>query len=174
MEKVPHTTVPLPLLANSIGGGFFSQQVTIEMLYDDILLNIFRHCLDVTPQYWPTLGFVCRRWRQVVLTSPLGLNLRLYFTYGTPVLKALDCWKVLPIVVQYGGFSNLDPPAPEDDDNIVAALMQSSRVGAINLTLTSSLIERISAISEPFFEIEELALLSHRSEEHTSELQSPC
>ena len=131
------------------------------MLYDDILLNIFRHCLDVSAQYWPTLGFVCRRWRQVVLTSPLGLNLRLYFTYGTPVLKALDCWQVLPIVVQYGGFPTLDPPAPEDDDNIIAALMQSGRVGSISLTFTSSLLERISAISEPFSELEELKLLSH-------------
>jgi hypothetical protein len=93
------------------------------MLYEDILLNIFHHYLDTTPQFWPTLGFVCRRWRQVVLTSPLGLNLRLYFTHGTPVLNALDCWQILPIVVQYGGFPNLDSPAPEDDDNIIAALM---------------------------------------------------
>ena len=131
------------------------------MLYDDILLNIVRHCLDVTPQFWPTLGLVCRRWRQVILTSPLGLNLRLYFTYGTPVLRALNCWQVLPIIVQYGGFPNLDPPAPEDDDDIIAALMQSGRVGSISLTFTSSLLESISAISEPFSELEELKLSSH-------------
>jgi hypothetical protein len=104
---------------------------------------------------------VCRRWRQVVLTSPLGLNLRLYFTYGTPVLKALDCWQVLPIILQYGGFPNLEPPSPDDDDNIIASLTQSGRVGSISLTVTSSLLKRMCAISEPFSELEELALLSH-------------
>jgi hypothetical protein len=159
VEKVQYT-VPPPPLANLIGAGPFSQ-VTVEMLYDDILLNIFRHCLDATPHFWPTLGFLCQRWRQVVLTSPLGLNLRLYFTYGTPALKALDFWQVLPIIVQYGGFPNLDPPAPEDDDNIIAALMQSGRVSSISLTFTSSLLERITPIFEPFSELEELTLLSY-------------
>ncbi|KAH8984725.1 hypothetical protein EDB92DRAFT_1467622 [Lactarius akahatsu] len=136
-----------------------SQQVTIEML-SDVLLNVFRHYLDAAPQAWPTLTYVCRRWRQIVHTSPLGLNLRLYFTPGTPVLKALDCWLALPIVVQYGGVPNLDPPAPEDDDNIMAALKQSGRVSSIRLTVTSSLLEKLSAISEAFSELEELVLLS--------------
>jgi hypothetical protein len=133
------------------------------MLYDDILLIIFRHYLDASPQFWPTLACVCQRWRQIVSTSPLSLNLRLYFTYGTPVLKTLDCWPVLPIAVQYGGLPNLDPPASEDDDNIIAALKQSGRVSCINLTVTSSLLEKLSVISEPFSALEELALLSRYS-----------
>ncbi|KAH9018046.1 hypothetical protein EDB84DRAFT_662750 [Lactarius hengduanensis] len=140
----------------------FSQQVTIEILCDDVLLNIFRHYLDAAPRTWPTLTHVCQGWRQIVHTSPLGLNLRLYFTPGTPVLKALDCWPALrlPIIVNYGRVPNLDPPAPEDDDNIIAALKQSGRVRSINLTVTSSLLNKLSAISEPFLELEGLALLS--------------
>jgi hypothetical protein len=51
------------------------------------------------------------------------------------------------------------PPSPEDDDNIIGALRQSSRVSSINLTVTRSLLEKLSAISEPFLELEELALL---------------
>ncbi|KAH9171642.1 hypothetical protein EDB89DRAFT_1080187 [Lactarius sanguifluus] len=137
-----------------------SRQVAIEMLSDDILLNIFCYYLDATPRAWPTLTCVCQRWRQIVHASPLGLNLRLYCTYGTPVSKALDCWPALPIIVQYGGFPNLDPPAPEDDDNIMAALKQSGRVSSICLTATSSLLGKLSAISEPFSELEELVLLS--------------
>jgi hypothetical protein len=140
--------------------GLFSQRVTIEMLFDDILLNIFRHCLGVTPQCWPTLGFVCQRWRQNLLTSPLGLNLQLHCTHGMPVLKAIHCWPILPIVVRYGGASNLDPPAREDDDDIIAALKQSGRVISINLTATSSIVEKLSEISEPFSELEKLTLLS--------------
>jgi hypothetical protein len=134
--------------------------VTIEILPDDILLNVFHCYLSVSPQLWPTLAWVCQRWRHTIFTSPLGLNLRLHCTYGTPVLKTLDCWPVLPIAIQYGGVPNLDAPAPEDDDNIIAALKQSDRVRIISLTITSSLLEKLSAISEPLVDLEELALLS--------------
>ena len=90
----------------------------------------------------------------------MGLNLRLYCTYGTPVLKSLDCWPVLPIAIQYGGVPNLDPPAPEDDENIIAALERSSRVRSISLTVTSSLLEKLSVISEPLLDLEKFTLLS--------------
>ncbi|KAH9047231.1 hypothetical protein EDB84DRAFT_525790 [Lactarius hengduanensis] len=145
--------------------GFFSQKVTIDILSDDILLNTFRHYLDAAPQFWTTLACVSHRWRQIVFTSPLGLNLRLYCTYGTPVLKALDFWPALPIIVKYGGFPDFDTPAPssEDEDNIVAALKQSGRVSSISLTVTSPLLEKLSAISEPFSELENLVLLSRES-----------
>ena len=148
------------LLANPFPVGPLSQQMTIEMLCDDILLYIFHHYLSATPKLWPTLAWVCQRWRQIIFTSPLGLNLRLYCTHGTPVLKTLDCWPVLPIAIQYGGAPNLDPPAPEDDDNIIAALKQSGRVRSISLTLTNSLLEKLSVISEPFSALEEVTLLS--------------
>ena len=135
--------------------------MAIEMPSDDILLGIFRHYLDATPRSWPMLGWVCQRWRHIVFTSPLSLNLRLYCTYGTPIIKSLDCWPAsLPIVIQYGGFPNLDPPSPEDEENIIAALKQSSRPTTINLTVTKSLLENLSAISDPFSELEELVLLS--------------
>jgi hypothetical protein len=113
---------------------------------------------------------VCQRWRQIILTSPLGLNLRLHCTHGKPVLKALNCWPTLPIVILYGGGgSSLDPPASEDDDNIIAALKQSTRVSSISLTTTSSIIEKLPTHFEPFSELEELALLS----QDTMELSLP-
>ncbi|KAH9059910.1 hypothetical protein EDB87DRAFT_1822395, partial [Lactarius vividus] len=56
-------------------------QVTFEMLPDDVLLNIFRHHLNVSAQFWPILTYVSRRWRQIVFTSPLVLGLRLHCTY---------------------------------------------------------------------------------------------
>jgi hypothetical protein len=133
------------------------------MLSEDILLNIFRHCLNSIPRSWPTLASVCQRWRHIVFSTPLGLNLRLHCTHRTPVLTSLDCWPPLPIIVQYGGLQNTDPPAPEDDDNVVAALKQSSRVSSISLTVTSSLLDKLSAISEPFSELEELTLMSRNN-----------
>jgi hypothetical protein len=54
----------------------------------------------------------------------------------------------------------LDPPAPEDNDNIIAALKQSDRVNSITLTLTNSLLEKLTTLSEPLSELEELVLLS--------------
>jgi hypothetical protein len=133
------------------------------MLSDDILFNTFRHCLDATPQFWPILASVNQRWRQIVLTSPLGLNLRLYCTHGRPVPEVLACWPALPIVVVYGGAPNLDPPVPADDDNIIAALKESDRVSYISLTVTRSLVEKLSAISEQISGLEELSLLSSDS-----------
>ena len=135
------------------------------MLSDDILLTLFCHYLNASPGFWPTLVGVCQRWQHIICSFPQGLNLRFYCTYGTPVLKTLDFWPAvkLPIVVQYGGIPNLNPPAPKEYDNIVAALKQSGRVISLSLTITSALLEKVSAISEPFSELEELSLLSQDS-----------
>ena len=105
------------------------------------------------------LARVCQRWRQIVLTSPLGLNLRLHCTFGTPVLKSLEYWPTLPIILRYGGVSNLDHPSPSDEDNIITALRHFGRVSAISLTVTSSLLEKLRSLSEPFSELEEICLL---------------
>ena len=130
------------------------------MLSDDILLNVFHHFIAATPRIWPILVWVCRRWRQIVFASPLGLNLRLYCTHRTPFLEILDFWPALPVIIEYGGAPNIDPPAHEDDDNIIAALKQFGRVSSISLTVTSSLREKLSAISEPFTELEDFVLFS--------------
>ena len=142
--------------------GPFSEPVTIDykMPSDDILLKIFQQYLDTTPQLWPILTRVCQRWRHIIMRSPLGLRLRLYCSYETPVLKNLDRWPPLPLVLNYGGYRVLKAPAPEDNDNIICALKQSDRVKAITLTLTNSLLEKVSTISEPLSELEELVLLS--------------
>jgi hypothetical protein len=151
----------LPLLTELSETEPFSEPVTIDgMLGDDILLNIFRQFLDSTPRLWPILTHVCRNWRQVILRSPLGLQLRLYCTHGTPVLKGLDCWPLVPLVINYGGSPMLNPPAHEDEDNIIAALKQFDRVHSISLTLTNSLTGKLSTISEPFSELEDIVLLS--------------
>jgi hypothetical protein len=134
--------------------------VTIGILSDDVFLEIFRHCLDGTPQFWPILAHVCQRWRQIIFTSPHSLDLRLYCTYGTPVMKALDYWPPFPLVVNYGGSPMLGTPSSEDEENIVAALKQSDHVRSISLTVTSSLVERLSTISKSLTELEEITLLS--------------
>ena len=142
------------------GEGHLSQQVTTEILNDDILLTVFRHYLDRSWQLWPRLTHVCRRWRRIILGSPLCLDLRLFCSYGMPVLRSLDCWPPFPLIVNYGGSPILESPAPEDEDDIMAALKQSDRVRPISLTVTNSLLEKLSKLSEHFSELAELVLFS--------------
>jgi hypothetical protein len=91
----------------------------------------------------------------------LYIHLRLFYPHGTPVLQMLDFWPALPVVVQYQGFLACDPPAPEDEDNIMAALKhwQSGRISSI-LTVTLSFTSKLSSIEGPFSELEYLVLLS--------------
>ena len=104
---------------------------------------------------------ICRRWRCLVFSYQRSLQLRLFCTHGTPARKTLDCWpRALPIVVAYGGSSGLDPPTLEDENDIMAALKQPDRVHSISLTITNSLLEKLSAIRRPFWKLEDLILVS--------------
>ena len=138
--------MPAPIAKVSL-----SRQVTIGKLSEEVLLNIFRYYLDSSPRFWPRLVHICHKWRRIVFASQGALCLRLFFTHGTPVLKTLDWWPALPIVVEYGGSPMLDPPAPEDEDNIMVALMRSDRVSSISLIFTNTLLEKLSAIERPFW-----------------------
>jgi hypothetical protein len=135
--------------------------VTIEKLSDEVLLRTFLHYLDSSPQFWHTVVHICRRWRHIIFTSHQTLRLRLFCTHGTPVSKTLDCWPALPIVVEYGGCSELKPPGPEDEENVLAALKHSDRVSSIHLTVTKSLLKKLSSIRGKFSELKDLVLLSH-------------
>ena len=106
---------------------------------------------------------ICRKWRRIVFASQRALQFRLLFTHGTPVLKTLDCWPTVSIAVQYGGSPALDPPTPEDEGNIMAALKHSDRVTSIRLTVTRSLLKTVSVTSRPFSGLEDLVLLSRDS-----------
>jgi hypothetical protein len=143
---------------NRLAAGPLSQQVIIEMLPDDVLLNIFHHFMHPSPQFWHTLTHVCQKWRQITFESPLGLRLRLHCTYGTPVMKTLGYLPPFPLVVNYGVIHR--PPVPEDEDNIVAALEHADRVRSISFTVSSSLLNKLSTISKPFLELEDLVLHS--------------
>ena len=132
-------------------------------LSDDVLLKIFRYYLDEYPRFWPTLVHICRKWRRIVFSSQQALHLRLFCSSGTPVLKTLDHWPALPIVIEYGGSLALDILSPEDEVNIIAALKRSDRVRSISLTVTTSLQEKLSTVKRPLLELEDLILLSQDS-----------
>jgi hypothetical protein len=134
------------------------RNASIEVLSDDVLLIIFGPYRVSSPLHWHRLAHVCRRWRRIVFASPRGLDLRLYCKPGTPVMKTLDCWPALPIVVQYRGCQVLDYPTSEDEDNIVATLKHSDRICSISLIVTKSLLKKLGTIVQSFPELEYLAL----------------
>jgi F-box-like len=134
--------------------------VTIGALPDNVLLDIFRFCvpqfdpfLYYPPKTWYYLVHVCRRWRSVVLESPLSLDLHLYCTPGTPVREGLDVWPPLPIKI----WSGSGPGYP--GDNVIAALEHPDRVREIWLfNLHPSLGRLITVMQEPFPALEKLCL----------------
>ena len=67
--------------------------------------------------------------------------------------------------MEYGGSLALDPPAPKDEVNIIAALKRPDRISSINLTVTTSLLDKfeLCAVEGPFLELEDLILLSQDS-----------
>ncbi|KAN0136250.1 hypothetical protein V8E53_006110, partial [Lactarius tabidus] len=130
----------------------------IGELSDDVLLKIFCYYLDTSPRCWPMLVHICRRWRHIIFASQHVLHLRLFCTYRTPVMKTLDCWPALPIVIEYGGALELDLLASEDEANIMVALKRSDRVHSIRLNLTNPLLEKLSAIKTTFSQLEDLVL----------------
>ena len=131
----------------------------MEVLPDDVLFIIFGTYRVISPLHWHRLAHVCRRWRNIVFASPRALDLRLYCKPGTPVMKTLECWPVLPIVVQYRVCQVVGSPTPEDEDNVLAALKHSDRICSISLVVTRSLLKKLGTSVQSFPELEDLVLL---------------
>jgi hypothetical protein len=136
---------------------------TIDVLPEDVLLEIFDFykLASSSPSWrWHRLIHVCRQWRSLVFASRHRLDLRLLCTYGTPVMKTLDCWPPLPIVIRYSDPMGLRPPSAEDDDdNIIAALQHRDRVCEVELAVGSSLFAKLTPLlQKPFPSLESLTL----------------
>ena len=120
------------------------------MIPDNVLLEIFDLCQQHDPHRlvwkWHVLVHVCHRWRQIVFSSPTRLNLQILCTQRTPVRKDLDIWPTFPLIIRYEGYEY-----PTDEDDIIAALENSSRVCDVRLHVTGPQLGRIAtALQEPF------------------------
>ena len=103
----------------------------VTSLPDDVLLEIFDFCANEDQstkkgmEAWQPLVHVCRRWRNVVFSSPRRLKLQLLCTSKTPVRDTLDVWPPLPLVIQSSQTEHMD--------NIVVALAHRDSVDNIEL-----------------------------------------
>lgn len=94
---------------------------------------------------------VCRRWRNLILASPVRLNLHLICTayYGTPVVDVLTSWPPLPLIITY--LDRDRERTTEDNDAILLALQHCDRVGRVGLVVPSmSLLQPLISMARRF------------------------
>ena len=138
----------------------FHRQVTAGRLPDVVLLEIFDFYIegeDYLLDDWQILLHVCRRWRNVVFSSPHRLDIQLICKPGRSVTEMLNIWPELPIFVMYD-----DPPV--DTDDVIAALKLKGSVSKIELVVNSgsAVWEKFAAVmQDPFPMLEHLSVESY-------------
>jgi hypothetical protein len=134
--------------------------MTIDMLPDDVLLDIFDFSTWEN-RMWQKLLRVCQKWRRIVFSAPGRLKLELICTDGRPVRNTLHVWPPLPIRMLYFGTLSItigdlrNPFRLGDDadlDDIISALEHKDRVCGMTLIhLQDSDMEAVlAAMQEPF------------------------
>jgi hypothetical protein len=142
---------------------YYVPTTTINALPDGVLLEIFHFCRMGHDAYgfpfrpileWRRLIHVCQRWRYIIFESPLQLDLQLLCTHGTPVRKNLCYWPPVPLTIDYYTYWDADQgegPTPSYEDDVIAALEHPGRVRYVGISVTSSLLGKMSvAMQEPF------------------------
>ena len=127
----------------------------IDMLPDGVLLDIFDSYTHKLDGQWVILAHVCQRWRQIVFASPHRLDIRLHCKPGTPIRTHLSCWPEFPITIQH----DVKGLALSDEDDVLAALQHPNRICSLDLTVTSTQLEKLlTAMQQPYPALEMLGL----------------
>ncbi|KAH9163253.1 hypothetical protein EDB89DRAFT_575838 [Lactarius sanguifluus] len=121
---------------------------TIGILPDNVLLEIFdsyrtqshtyqenlpHSVVSKWPWKWHSLVHVCQKWRQIILESPLRLNLQILCTHRTPVRKNLSIWPAFPIAISYHPPGTSKRPLGQAD--VINALKHPDRVCYISISV---------------------------------------
>jgi hypothetical protein len=156
----------------------------IRILNDDVLLSIFHlYQLDVQDEdeleaedgqrtlywecqrWWYKLAHVSRRWRYVLLGSPLRLDLHLVCTYGVPVADMLAHSPPLPLTVYYSITEEVLEMTAEDEEGALLALSHRDRVHRVALWMPAPQLGKfITALDNQFPTLERLEMNSQGKE----------
>ncbi|KAH9973458.1 hypothetical protein BGW80DRAFT_1252046 [Lactifluus volemus] len=159
--------------------GRASRRLTSNKLNDDILLNIFHlYQLDYLytrdeedssgrnvrlrwdrQRWWYKLAQVCRKWRCLILASPIRLDIHLLCSYGVPVADMLAHSPPLPLAIWY---SNGDREmTAKDEEDALLALSHHDRVHRISLCMPASKLGKfINAMDDEFPILEHIRISS--------------
>ena len=145
-----------------------TQGATIDVLPDDVLLEIFDMYRFDTPEHsrpggrpweWHRPAHVCQRWRSVIFASSRHLGLKIFCTYGKPVIDILNTFSTFPIIMKYGGFPGSSLLTAGDLEGVIATLNHPTRTCEIQLTATAPLLKSVATLTQqPFFMLESLHL----------------
>jgi len=156
--------------------------MTIRSIPNEVLLEIFdsfRQTFQREQDYegawnsnkgWFKLAHVCREWRQVVLTSPSRLHVRLLFTsHRSGGAMAIRHLPPLPIHVDYRS----GVPFAKTQIRMISALAHPDRVCGIAFKTyyrrSKHLSKLVAAMNQPFPALESLELhCSHSLELHST------
>ena len=156
---------------------------SIHVLDDDSLLHVFYLCRPFLEdennvadwrhngRWWYVHVHVCRRWRNIVLSSANYLGLSLLCTYGTPVADMLAHSPPLPLVVGY--FRKDCELTTEDKEGIILALKQHDRVRRVRINSLVTNIEKLFVVMDEEYPILEHLHISPRTEDTSSILTIP-
>jgi len=154
--SVDVSTFPPRVLATpaSRRSGIGQSDMTINMLHDDVLLEIFDSYRRLVSRYdglwkWQKLLHVCRRWRYIVLASPRRLDLQIACNRRTPTTKLLDIWPPFPISISCYPWGSEDT---RGNHNIFAALQRPNRISQIDFSDMSCMEVKqfVAMMDEPF------------------------
>ena len=154
----------------------YSPRVSIHILDDDSLLNIFylyrpfflgedgSNFIGLyggwgpwnLGRWWYCLAHVCQRWRNIILGSASYLRLSLVCTNGTPVQSMLAHSPPLPLTVHYG---SRDGITAEDEGGILLALEQRHRVRHLRLVLPAQTLRKLVMVVDEEFPILEYLIV---------------
>ena len=121
-------------------------------------------------RWWYKPLHVCRKWRNLILTSPTRLDLHLVCTYGVPVEAMLSHSPPLPLIIYYPAIPTNISAA--DEESAVFALQQHERVHRVHVAAsTTVLCNFFKAMNCEFPMLESLFL--HLSTESRAGLELP-
>jgi len=156
--SVAVSTFPPRALATpaSRRSGIGQRDVTIDMLHDDILLEIFDSYRRLGSWNdgmwnWPKFLHVCRRWRYIVLESPRRLDLQIACDRCTPTRKSLDIWPPFPISISCYPWNT---EGTRGNHNIFAVLQRPNRISQIDFSeITCTEVEQFAAAMDESFPV---------------------
>jgi hypothetical protein len=108
-------------------------------------------------RWWYKLAQVCRKWRYLILASPIRLDIHLLCSYCVPVADILAHSASLPLAIWYT--SGDREMTAKDEEGALLALSHRDRVHRISLCMPASKLGKfVKAMDEEFPILERICI----------------